>query len=82
MHAKDEVDSVLIDAMRHSEVEFLLLQPPVLTLPPAYDPEFKLQDGKPVTRELYDTLVAMIKQINQAIADLSSLTSAVAAAAA
>ncbi len=51
----------------------LLLQPPTLALPPAFDTQFKLQDGKAVTRELYDTLTAMIKQINQAIANLSPL---------
>jgi len=59
----------------------VLLQPPILTLPPPFD-QLKLQDGKAVTQELYDTLVAMIKQMNEAIAHLSPLTSAATATAA
>jgi len=60
----------------------LLLQPPTLALPPAFDTQFKLQDGKAVTRELYDTLTAMIKQMNQAIANLSPLKDTITATAA
>lgn len=60
----------------------MLMQPPILTLPPAFDPQFKLQDGKAVTQELYDTLTAMIRQMNEAIANLIPLTAAVTAAAA
>lgn len=60
----------------------LLLQPPAVPLPPPYDPQYKLQDGKPVTQELYDTLTAMFKQMNDAINSLSPLTPAKTAAAA
>lgn len=59
----------------------LLLQPPTLTLPPPYDPQYKLQDGKLVTQELHGTLTAMIKQMNDAISSLSPLSSGIAAAA-
>ena len=60
----------------------LLLQPPTLALPPAFDTQFKLQDGKAVTQELYDTLTAMIKQMNQAIANVSVLKDTITATAA
>jgi hypothetical protein len=60
----------------------LLLQPPTLALPPTFDTQFKLQDGKAVTQELYDTLTAMIKQMNQAIANLSPLKDTITATAA
>ena len=60
----------------------LLLQPPTLALPPAFDTQFKLQDGKAVTQELYDTLTAMIEQMNQAIANLSPLKDTITATAA
>ncbi len=60
----------------------LLLQPPTLALPPAFDTQFKLQDGKAVTQELYDTLTAMIKQMHQAIANLSPLKDTITATAA
>lgn len=60
----------------------LLLQPPTLALPLAFDTQFKLQDGKAVTRELYDNLTAMIKQMNRAIANLSPLKDTITATAA
>ena len=62
--------------------QVLLLQPPTLALPPAFDTQFKLQDGKAVTQELYDTLTAMIKQMNQAIANVSVLKDTITATAA
>ena len=63
-----------------SRVFVLLLQPPTLTLPPPYDPQYKLQDGKSVTQELRETLTAMIKQMNDAISSLLPLSAATAAA--
>ncbi|KAL3161193.1 hypothetical protein ABBQ38_009560 [Trebouxia sp. C0009 RCD-2024] len=60
----------------------MVITPPAVPLPPPYDPQYKLQDGKPVTQELYDTLTAMFKQMNDAINSLSPLTPAKTAAAA
>lgn len=65
-----------------SAVFFLLLQPPTLTLPPSYDAQYKLQDGKSVTPELHETLTAMITQMNDAIGSLMPLSSGITAAAA
>ncbi|DBA81022.1 TPA: hypothetical protein ACH3X2_007228 [Trebouxia sp. C0005] len=60
----------------------IVTTPPALALPPAFDTQFKLQDGKAVTQELYDTLTAMIQQMNHAIANLSPLKDTITATAA
>ncbi len=46
---------------------------PALPLPPPYSEDWKLQDGKRVTRKLYDSLVAEVTQINRAVALLPEL---------
>ena len=51
-----------------------VLQPPKPPMPVAYDPALKLQDGKPVTKDLYSTTLAMLEQINAAIAKLPALS--------
>lgn len=56
-------------------IPLLVLQPPKPPMPPAFDPTMKLQDGKPVTKELYQTTVAMLTQINAAIDRLPTLAS-------
>jgi len=48
-------------------------QVPALPLPPPYAEDWKLQDGKRVTRKLYDSLVAEVTQINRAVALLPEL---------
>ena len=48
-------------------------QTPRVPLPPAWEEGWKLQDDRPATRELYDTLVAMIGQINRAVDALPEL---------
>jgi hypothetical protein len=40
---------------------------PKLPLPPPFEEGWKLQDGIPVTRDLYDTLVLMISTMNAGI---------------
>ncbi len=49
------------------------LQTPHIPLPPAYTEGWKLQDDQTVTRELYDTMVAMLQQMNRAVDDLPEL---------
>ena len=49
------------------------LQTPRIPLPPAFKDDWKLQDGQPVTRELYDTMVGMITHMNNAIDTLPEL---------
>ena len=48
-------------------------QVPALPLPPPYAEDWKLQDGKRVTRKLYDSLVTEVTQINRAVALLPEL---------
>lgn len=50
------------------------VQPPKPPMPVAYDPTLKLQDGKPVTKDLYSTTLAMLEQINTVIAKLPALS--------
>jgi hypothetical protein len=52
-----------------------LMQTPHIPLPPPYMEGWKLQDGQPVTRELYATLVQMIEQMNKAVDALPVLAS-------
>lgn len=42
-------------------------------MPPVFEEGWKLQDDKPVKRELYDTMVQMIKVINEAVDTLPIL---------
>lgn len=49
------------------------MQTPHVPLPPAYTEGWKLQDDQPVTRELYDTMVAMLQQMNRVVDDLPEL---------
>lgn len=42
-------------------------------MPPAFEEGWKLQDENPVTRELYDTMVQMLKVINEAVDTLPIL---------
>lgn len=51
----------------------LHIQTPEVPLPPPFTEGWKLQDGQPVTRELYATLVDMIEQMNKAVAVLPEL---------
>ncbi|CAL8467638.1 g7176 [Coccomyxa elongata] len=46
---------------------------PHIPLPTAYTQGWKLQDDQPVTRELYDTMVAMLHQMNRAVDGLPEL---------
>ena len=48
-------------------------QTPRVPLPPAWEEGWKLQDDRPVSRELYDMLTAMIEQINCAVETLPEL---------
>lgn len=50
------------------------LKVPHLPLPPAWKDGWVLQDGLPITRELHDTLVSMLTQMNRAIDTLPDLT--------
>ena len=48
-------------------------QPPILPLPPPFEEGWTLQDGIPVTKELYDTTYLMIKTMNDAVKTLKPL---------
>jgi len=45
-------------------------------MPPPWVPGLKIQDGLPVTKQLHDTLEAMLRQMNAAIDTLPDLTHA------
>ena len=49
------------------------MQTPHIPLPPAYTEGWKLQDDQPVTRQLYDTMVGMLQQMNRAVDNLPEL---------
>ena len=49
------------------------VQTPRIPMPPAFEEGWKLQDEAPVTRELYDTMVQMLKVINEAVDTLPIL---------
>ena len=49
------------------------MQTPRIPMPPAFEEGWKLQDENPVTRELYDTMVQMLKVINEAVDTLPIL---------
>ncbi|GFR47682.1 hypothetical protein Agub_g9430 [Astrephomene gubernaculifera] len=53
------------------------LKLPTFPLPPEWTEGIVLQDGLPVTRELHDTVVDMLKRMNEAVAQLPDLTEAV-----
>jgi hypothetical protein len=42
-------------------------------LPPPFEEGWRLQDDQPVTRALYDTLVAMLRQVNRGVDSLPEL---------
>ena len=42
-------------------------------MPPAFEEGWKLQDEQPVKRELYDTMVQMLRVINDAVDTLPVL---------
>ena len=49
------------------------MQTPRVPLPPPWEEGWRLQDDQPMSRQLYDTLVAMITQINTAVDTLPEL---------
>ncbi len=49
------------------------VQTPKIPLPPAFEAGWKLQDEQPVKRELYDTMVQMLKVMNDAVDTLPVL---------
>ena len=49
------------------------VQTPKIPMPPAFDEGWKLQDGASVKRELYDTMVQMLKVMNEAVDTLPVL---------
>lgn len=60
------------DKRKYTEEKYEL-NPPLMTLPPPFQEGLKLQDGKPITRDLYDTLYKMIELMNAGIATLKPL---------
>ena len=52
---------------------FCAVQTPRIPMPPAFEEGWKLQDEQPVTRKLYDTMVQMLKVINEAVDTLPVL---------
>ena len=50
-----------------------VVQTPRIPMPPAFEEGWKMQDEQPVTRELYDTMVQMLKVINEAVDTLPAL---------
>lgn len=50
------------------------LQTPHIPLPPPYQDNWRLLDGKPVTRALYDMMLKEINQMNKAVDSLPDLT--------
>lgn len=53
--------------------EIIQRETPRIPMPPAFEEGWKLQDENPVTRELYDTMVQMLKVINEAVDTLPIL---------
>lgn len=55
----------------------MALKIPLLKEPPQpWKEGWKIQDGLPVTRELHETMTAMLKQMNAAISTLPDLLNA------
>jgi hypothetical protein len=50
------------------------LQTPHIPLPPPYEDNWRLLDGKHVTRKLYDMMLLEINQMNKAVDSLPDLT--------
>ena len=49
------------------------MQVPRIPLPPPFAEDLQLQDGKAVSRRLYDSLVAEVEQMNRAVDLLTKL---------
>lgn len=49
------------------------MQTPRIPMPPKFDFGWTLQDGQPVKRELYNTMVEMIEVVNTAVDSLPIL---------
>lgn len=50
------------------------MQTPRIPMPPPFEEGWRLLDGKPVTRKLYDMMVLELSQMNKAIDTLPDLS--------